>query len=43
MIISFILVTFMCDSGEILQGETRFWSLGEVKGLILMLWNFLKT
>ena len=33
MIISFILVTKMCDSGAILLGEIRCWSFQGVKGL----------
>ena len=33
VIISFILMALMCDSGLILQGEIRCWSLLGVKGL----------
>ena len=34
VIISFILVTLVCDSGAVLQGEVRCWSLLWDKGLI---------
>ena len=34
VIISFVLVTLMFDSGGILLGEIRYWSLLEVKELI---------
>ena len=34
VIISFVLVTLMFDSGGILLGEIRCWSLLGVKGLI---------
>ena len=33
VIVSRILVTVMCDSGVILQGEIRCWSFLGVKGL----------
>ena len=34
VIISFILMTLTCDSGVILRGEIRCWSLLGFKGLI---------
>ena len=33
VIISFILMTLMFDSGVILKGEIRCWSLSGIKGL----------
>ena len=33
IIISFILITLMFDSGVILKGEIRCWSLSGIKGL----------
>ena len=35
MIISFILVTLMCDSRMILSGEVRCWSFFEYKRIVL--------
>ena len=34
IIISFILMTLMFNSGVILKGEIRCWSLSEIKGLM---------
>ena len=39
VIISFILTTLMCDSGVILLGEIRCWSLSGFKGLTSA-WGF---
>ena len=36
VIISFLLVTLMFDSGLILWGEIKYWSLSGVKGLNVM-------
>ena len=36
VIISFLLVTLMFDSGVILVGEIKYWSLLGVKGLNVM-------